>query len=531
MEFLILFILSLIPRLIFLFYGMPSITHDEADYFLNSYFLAKTGSDFWNNKFFLTSGLLSATSAIPIYINSIAYTFLNKSIFISRLIFTLLNIFTPILFYYIIKKLTKNKLYSFLAFLTINFSPWFTYLSSQINFESVLSLFFYTLSLFVLLSESNKYFKYLIFIITLFLSFNSYMGIKASLIFLIFINLLIYGFYKNQLSIKYLLKISFFSVVIYIFLFALSYILPNNLLIKNRAKSDLILLNKNYIENKVWYERLTTDSPEILKKVTSNKITVITNHLINNFFYSINPVILFLKSDPHPIYGNNLYGLFYLWQIIFFIYGLIKINNLPNIKKIFPLITIIFFGSIPTMISIFEPTIALRALPIILPYSLIIANGIFQFINEFKKNKYLINIFFLIFIFSFLIFFIKFNTRIKILSSEQWHLGEKKLFEKVLNEKSNKKIFIVNNEPKETFMLFSFYHINDAFLIKNKLQKNDYTYKNLVFTDKKITELKNGVILIKRGTQNVDKLVENKLIFYQPYLEASDKSGVLYYEL
>ncbi len=80
-------------------------------------------------------------------------------------------------------------------------------------------------------------------------------------------------------------------------------------------------------------------------------------------------------------------------------------------------------------------------------------------------------------------------------------------------------------------MLFAFYHINDAFLIKNKLQTNDYTYKNVVFTDKKISELKNRVILIKRSTQNIDPLIENKLIFYQPYLEASDKSGILYYKL
>ena len=528
MEFLVLFFLSLIPRLIFLFFGMPSITHDEADYFLNSYFLAKTGSDFWGNKLFLTSGLLSATSAIPIYLNSMVYLSLDKTIINSRLLFTFINIFTPIIFYYLVKKLSKNKTFALISFLTLNFSPWFLYLSSQINFESIMSGFFYLASSFVLILNLNKTLKFFLFFLTSFFSFNSYMGIKSSFLFLLFINLLTYLIYKNKVNYKNIFRISLVSVIIYLVLFLSSYFAPNNLLIKNRAKNDLIILNKNFLEHNVWYERLTMTGPDFLKKIISNKLTVIFNHSISNFFYSINPTILFLKGDPHSIYGTNLFGLFYLWQVLFLIYGLIKIKDLPNFKNLKPLLFLIFFGSIPTIISIFEPTIALRAFPIIFPYSLLIANGIYQIV---KKKNFLLNIFYFIFIISAINFFIVFQARIKILSSEQWHLGEKKLFEKILSEKNKKSIYIINNEPKETFMLFSFYHLNDANQIKNKLKTQAYNYKNIVFTNEKLTNIKDGIILIKRGTQDIDKLIENKLITYQPYLEASDKSGILYYKI
>ncbi|MCX7589408.1 MAG: hypothetical protein N2Z85_00500, partial [Patescibacteria group bacterium] len=465
-EFLIIFFLSFIPRILFLFFGMPSITHDEADYFLNSYMLAKTKSDFWGNSFFLTSGLLSATSAIPIYINSFSYLLFPKTIFFSRLFFTLINIFTPIIFYYLIKKITQNKQFSFFSFLVLNFSPWFLYLSSQINFESILSGFFYILSFLIFVSNLNKFKKIPLFLLTSFLSFNSYMGIKTSFLFLLILIFLTNYLIKNNLNIKNFLKSILYPLFIYLFLIIISITLPNNKLILKRANSDLIFLNKNLLENKVWFERITTDSSEFIKKIISNKLTVIFNHLINNFFYTISPLILFLKGDPHPIYGNNLFGLFYLWQFIFLIIGIIYVFKIPNFKKTIPLLLIIIFGSLPTIISIFEPTLALRSFPIIFGYSIIISNGIYQVINFKKINKFkkILNSFFLLlFLISFLYFFLIFQTRIKILSSEQWHLGEKKLFEKILKEEpQSKKIYIVNNEPKETFMLFAFYHLNDA---------------------------------------------------------------------
>ncbi|MGB9883168.1 MAG: hypothetical protein ACPLRN_01480, partial [Microgenomates group bacterium] len=155
-----------------------------------------------------------------------------------------------------------------------------------------------------------------------------------------------------------------------------------------------------------------------------------------------------------------------------------------------------------------------------------------NFFFELNQEKnFFLNIFYFIFFISAIHFFIVFQARIKILSSEQWHLGEKKLFEKILSEKNKKSIYIINNEPKETFMLFSFYHLNDANQIKNKLKTQAYNYKNIVFTNEKLTNIKDGIILIKRGTQDIDKLIENKLITYQPYLEASDKSGILYYKI
>jgi hypothetical protein len=156
---------------------------------------------------------------------------------------------------------------------------------------------------------------------------------------------------KQKLNFKNLTILILKIFLINLFFLTFLVLENKNNFILSRANENLIFLNKPLIENRVWYERLTFEGPEILKKISSNKLTVVTNHLVNNFFSSIDPKILFLKGDPHSIYGNNLYGLFYLWQIIFLIYGIIKIKNLPKFEKILPLLLIIVFGSIPTMIQ------------------------------------------------------------------------------------------------------------------------------------------------------------------------------------
>jgi len=510
---------------------MSSITHDEADYFLNGWFLAKTGSDVWNNKLFLTSGIIRATGGIPVYLNALFFRFLDLNILNSRLPYFLVSIFIPLFFYKIIKKITKNKNFSLTAFFVFNFSPWFLYNSTQAGVEQIPSLFFLIAGFYFYLQ--NNFLSKIISLLSFFFSYFSYMGIKISFPFLLislFLTKLIIE--KQKLNFKNLTILILKIFLINLFFLTFLVLENKNNFISSRANENLIFLNKPLIENRVWYERLTFEGPEILKKISSNKLTVIINHLVNNFFSSIDPKILFLKGDPHSIYGNNLYGLFYLWQIIFLIYGIIKIKNLPKFEKIWPLLLIIVFGSIPTMISTIEVTIALRSFPIIIPYSLLIANGLYQFFEDLKvkKNLYLPIIIFFFILSSFHFFFV-YQTRIKVLSSEQWHLGEKKLFEKLKKDNFKEKILILNNEPKETFMLFSFYQLTDAKLVKEKIQKQDYSYKNLYFyklcpLPKKIGS---NILIIKRGFCNIDDLVSNKKINYQIYLDSSDKSGTLYY--
>lgn len=156
MILLFLYFTSLLTRLIFLFYGMPSITHDEADFFLNSYYLIKTGTDVFNNRLFLTSGHLAITGSIPVYIGSIFFLFFEKNIYLSRLPYAIISSFIPLFFYLLIKKLFKNNNnLALLNFFVLNFSPWFLHLSSQAAIEQITSLFFLISGFYFYLSNKK----------------------------------------------------------------------------------------------------------------------------------------------------------------------------------------------------------------------------------------------------------------------------------------------------------------------------------------------------------------------------------------
>ncbi len=159
-----LFIISLLTRLAFLFFGFPSITHDEADFYLNGYMLSKTGSDIHNNSLFLSSGILSSISPIPVYLSAFFFTFLPKSVMTGRLPFAILNSLIPVLIYYIVDKLTNNKKLSFFTFLVANFSPWLVHVSSQAAFDSPLSFMFYLAAIAALLTKMRSQLKTAFFI-------------------------------------------------------------------------------------------------------------------------------------------------------------------------------------------------------------------------------------------------------------------------------------------------------------------------------------------------------------------------------
>lgn len=522
MILLFLYFTSLLTRLIFLFYGMPSITHDEADFFLNSYYLIKTGTDVFNNRLFLTSGHLAITGSIPVYIGSIFFLFFEKNIYLSRLPYAIISSFIPLFFYLLIKKLFKNNNnLALLNFFVLNFSPWFLHLSSQAAIEQITSLFFLISGFYFYLS--NKKIIILLSYLSLFLSFHSYMGIKIVFLFFILIIFISKKLIYKKLTLKNLTILFIKSIIFYLILLISLFIFSNKNLLTQRANQDLIFLNKEIIENKVWYERLTSESPSLLKKIYFNKITILYRIFIEKYFDVFNLKTLFINGDEHPIYGNS-YPLFYSWQIIFFLIGLSTfILNLTKNKILLIFLLIILFSPLPTALNIQPSTIALRSFPIIFAFSFLITYG---FIYFYKSKKTFLYFFILLIIFSYLNFIYIYNSKIKIISSEQWHFSEKQLFDKIETLDKNKKIIILNNEPKETFLLYSFYKINNASLIKEKWQNKDYSFDNVYFTNncpKKPSS--NNLYLMKRETCKKEKY---NLI---PYLYANDKSGVIYYKI
>ncbi len=471
MLIFILFI-SLLNRLLFLFWGMPSLTFDEADFYYNAYLLTKTGSEIFGQKFFLTSGILFAAPSVPIYISSLFWNIFPKTIFFARLPFALINSLTPVVFYLLVLNLGGNKVLAALTALVLSSSSWFSHLSATAGFDAPLSLLFIVFGFYILSLRSKSRLKILTAIISWFLAFNSYMGIRA--VFLPTILLFIFiSNYQKKLVWKNLVKSAIFASILFCVFLGLSLIAPNSQMFKNRAAMEINFLNRQKITGDVWYARHSAQGNSFIKTLLFNKFTLSMGDFLDKYFESFNLRTLFIKGDPHPIYGTYVTGQFPFIAFVFFIIGLLTFRKTLSFKlQLFLLL--LFVSGLSTALSVNYPTIALRAIVLLLPYSLLIASGIYFVINKYQHRLLFLTIAG-VYLAAFFHFFLIYQTKIKVLSSEQWHLSDRLLVEKIAKYRGPVRVF--TNEPKELFLLYNFYNQTNPVFAKQELQSGNNLYR------------------------------------------------------
>ena len=478
MKRILLFLLfiSLLTRSAYLFWGMPSLTNDETDLYTTSYVTAKTGSDQYNNSVFLTSGFLTAKPSIPIYFGTLPWFFTSeKSIFLARLPFALLNSITPLLFFLIIYVLTRNRLLALISFCVFNFSPWFSYLSAT-GYEAYMGLFFLLLSQLILLSELSQIKKYSLYSVTTFLAFNSYMGLKPIFPLVSFIFLLVAMFHFHK-KIRYLDagKALFISMILFVVFLSFNYVIPNTDLIKKEYSSMFSYFSKQETEGRVWFDRLTTKGPSPLKTAISNKVTIRLKDQLAKYMTMFNLAIFFQKGDPSALYGTaDLSGLFFLTDLLFFIIGVTQLYRIKELS-IRLLLILFFIGGIPVALAVTTPTFILRSIILIIPITLLISYGSYFLILRIKKNRG-IPLFILLLVCNFLIFYTLYQTRIKVLNAEQWHYSDRIVSEKLAKLNPDDKVSIFVSEPKPLFLQYAFYAMTDANLIKKIAMHDDYNF-------------------------------------------------------
>lgn len=473
---LVLLFISLLTRSAYLFWGMPSLTNDEADLYTTSYVTAKTGSDQYNNSVFLTSGFLTAKPSIPIYFGTLPWFFTSqKSIFLARLPFALLNSITPLLFFFIIFTLTKNRTLSLISFGIFNFSPWFSYLSAT-GYEAYMGLFFLLLSQLILLMRLSRFKKYFLFSISMFLAFNSYMGLKPIFPFVSFIFLSVAAVHLNKrLRLTDIIKISSISIILFIIFLSLNYVIPNTDLLKKEYASMSTYFSQQETEGRVWFDRLTTQAPSPLKTVVSNKVTVRLKDQLAKYMTTFNLAIFFQKGDPSALYGTaDLSGLFFLTDLIFFIIGLTQLYRIKEFS-IRLLLILFFIGGIPVALAVTTPTFILRSIILIVPITLLIAYGTYFLIQKLGNNNGVL-IFVFLCIGNTIVFLTLYQTRIKVLNAEQWHNSDRIVSNRIAKLNPDNKIFVFVSEPKPLFLQYAFYEMSDADLIKKVAMHDDYNF-------------------------------------------------------
>lgn len=528
---LAVFIISLITRVIYLGIIIPSVSNDEADLYLSSYLLAKSGTDYYDNQFFLTSGILTAKPSIPIYIGSLSWLLnLEKNVYTARFLFLLINSITPVLFFLTILYITKNSKYSFLSFLVLNFSPWFSYMSAT-GYESLICFAFINASLLASVAPIKKPIKLILLAVFFFLIFNSYMAIKTYMPFIIVINLLLGDFINRKQLARSILYLLCIGVVFTGLLTFINYQAPNSSLIRSEFK-HMIDIDKTASEGDVWYERLTTEAPEFGKRLLANKFTIQLNEYGKKYLSILDMNIFFVKGDPSSLYGTaGLIGLFYLTDFLFFIFGLINLKSLD--RKLLYLLCFIVLGGIPIALTKTDVTVILRGIVILIPFTIIISHGLWTLILGSKKYYS----FYLVILFLNWTFFITiYNVRIKPLNRSAWQMNQIKIIEGVDTIDKDYKITIFESDPKASFIQYAFYRIKDPLIIKERLRHGNYVYKNIEYKASCPKEIQNGKVIYimkhnyceefyGRYSSNTIETADNTIRINQKYIVNTDFSG------
>lgn len=475
---LVLLVISLATRLIWLFFGMPSVTNDEADIYASAYIFGRTLHDYWGHFAFLTTGILTAKPSLPVYIGSIPFFFTAaKSVILARLPFVLLNSATPVLLFLLVRRLGNDKRLPYLAFFVFNFSPWFSY-PSMTGYEAMVALFFILLFFLTAVSRLPGKWKFFAFILTGFCAFNSYMGMKPVFPFVLIAGFLFYlGVHKTGFTRKKVLQAVAFSLIAYAAFIGINYFAPNATLVKREYQIMLTYYEEPKIKGMVWFERWTSTGPDKLITALSNRYTIRFRDYLSKYFMAFDPQLFFQKGDPSSLYGMaDLSGFFFLTDFVFFIIGLLSVASLKD-KGLRILLALYFIGGLPIVLSNTNPTFLLRGVILLIPYVLTIALGMTRSLERHKRMAWALGI---LFILNYALYFTVYNVRIANLNGEQLKYTIKKISDEVASIKDQyRHVTIYNREAQETFLQYTFYEINDPAVIAQHMRDRNYTYKNV----------------------------------------------------
>lgn len=360
-AFLRLFLLARVPA---------SLNWDEVSMGYTAYSVSQTGMDEWGEKlpiFFRSYG--EWKSAVYIYLLVPLVKFFGLNPYSVRLPSALAGIFAVYLTYLIGKKLYSEKTGLWAAFF-LAISPWHLVLSRP-AFEANVSLTLILAGLYFFLQ--NRYFWSALFFG---LAPHTYNSAKVVVPLLI-----IYLLWQTKLY-RNLKRIGIFLIILAAFA---APIVIN--LASGRAQyrytqvgvsTDLKGLNEfvNYRNNPTL--------PQLIGKVIFNKYTFSAHGFVRNWFAYLSPSHLLVEAGDHNQHHVKYFGVLYLTEFIFLIYGLLKLNKQGSVLRFLP-VMMIGLGIIPAALTR-ENGHVLRSLLTLPGWQLLAGLGLASFkSNYFKK--------------------------------------------------------------------------------------------------------------------------------------------------
>lgn len=427
----VIILLGLILRLIFINSSPPSLYGDELTIALDSYSILSTGHDQLGNFLPLTFPMGAGRPAGYVYFSAPFMALFGMTALGVRALSILSGLGIIVLLYLISKRFFNQKIGLITAGIA-SVSPWDISLSRG-GFEAHFALFLALLGTYLFIKAKEKPLMYVFSALSFGLTLHTYPTYKVVLP----IFLLVLFWFQNTKSILGTGSRKYFwagvSLLLILGAVALSQTFVGG---SEKRFSSINVFSqeklKSSIEQKVNYERSSSQLPEWVKRYFHNRVVEYGKIIGENYLQNFSADFLFIHGDRNPRHNMATIGELYFFEGVLILIGLISFWHVQK-RIILFLIFWIFLSAIPT--AIVDLPHALRSAFMLPPLIILSALGFSILINY--KNKiplYLIGILFVI-QFSFFIQKLYFLSPVEYNSF--WSYSAKLASQKVIENKAN----------------------------------------------------------------------------------------------
>ncbi|RJQ25259.1 hypothetical protein C4577_06170 [Candidatus Parcubacteria bacterium] len=473
----IIFILIITLALVLRFYNIsnvpPSASLDEASIGYNAYSILQTGADEYGNRFpVLLRAYDDWRPSLYVYLVIPFIKLFGLDVLSVRLPSVILSLLTVIATYLLTKELFKKSNIKFeiclprlftkqifrgnlkfeiseVAMLLLAISPWHIYIS-RLGHEVNTGLSFFIFALLFFFKDK------IFFSLTFFtLSFMSYQSEK---IFIPLFVLTLFFLYWNKLLThkKELFFSSIFCLIITIPFIQAT--LSPQALVRFKATNAFTSQDERFIEKSKILARAVEEN-DLISMIVNNRRMVYSQIFLEGYFSHLNPNWLFsnFSEDRHKVPGL---GLFYPWEAIFIVVGLILLIFQKFDYRI-KLIIIAWsaFSIIPAAVTTDSPH-AMRAFTVLPAPQIISALGLMHLLSFVKQKRKIIPVlFFSILILSSITYFWKqyFDIFPKTQSSSFQYSLAQVIKYAINNENSYDRVVFANKDNLyQSYMFFLF---------------------------------------------------------------------------
>lgn len=330
----------------------PSLNWDEVSHGYNAYSVLKTGSDEWGQPWPLTNFRAYGDYPLPlnVYLTIPAIAVFGLNAFAIRLPSALSGSLLVIPVYLLALAITRRKRQALLAAVLVAISPW-AVLPSRGVFQSTVALFFFTLSLSLLVWANKRPILFLFSVAAYALSAYAYHN--SRIVTLLFLPLFILYFIKvvklSLLQGRFLLYGCFVFGVLLVPAWA-SVFSPTG-----SARANWVFILDQGVINTLSELRNQSPLPNLLKRAIYNRPIYFVVSFAKNYVDYLKPGFLFLSGGTQYQYSVPDFGLLPPVLLPFFYLGLVA-TLLSLIRRgiswqMLAVLAVLVLGPVPAAIT------------------------------------------------------------------------------------------------------------------------------------------------------------------------------------